>query len=90
MAAELHAFFDKDVFLKLASCDLWDDALEALGVTHRHLTGGATCPTFHPARQLQAPFIQPSRSTGPPPAVMKCTQNACFYKTQQVAVKLRA
>jgi len=42
MAAELHAFFDKDVFIKLACCDLWDDALEALGVTHPYRLVSAT------------------------------------------------
>lgn len=39
---ELHAFFDKDVFIKLACCDLWDEALEALGVTHPYRLASAT------------------------------------------------
>lgn len=30
----LHAFFDRDVFIKLACCGLWDEAVNALGVTH--------------------------------------------------------
>lgn len=39
---ELHAFFDKDVFIKLACCDLWDDTLEVLGVTHPYRLASAT------------------------------------------------
>ena len=39
---ELHAFFDKDVFIKLACCDLWEDALEALAVTHPYRLASAT------------------------------------------------
>ncbi len=42
MKTELHAFFDKDVFIKLACCDLWADALEALGVTHPYRLVSAT------------------------------------------------
>lgn len=42
MAAELHAFFDKDVFIKLACCDLWDDTLVAIGVTHPYRLASAT------------------------------------------------
>ena len=42
MATELHAFFDKDVFIKLACCDLWEDALEALGVTYPYRLVSAT------------------------------------------------
>ena len=40
--AELHAFFDKDVIIKLACCDLWDDAIEALGVSHPYRLVSAT------------------------------------------------
>lgn len=39
---ELHAFFDKDVFIKLACCDLWEEALEVLGVTHPYRLASAT------------------------------------------------
>lgn len=42
MAAELHAFFDRDVFIKLACCDLWNEALTALGVTHPYRLASAT------------------------------------------------
>lgn len=34
--ADLHAFFDRDIFLKLACCDLWEDAIKALAVTHAY------------------------------------------------------
>lgn len=39
---ELHAFFDKDVFIKLACCDLWEETLEVLGVTHPYRLASAT------------------------------------------------
>lgn len=39
---ELHAFFDKDVFIKLACCDLWGEVLEALGVTHPYRLASAS------------------------------------------------
>lgn len=39
---ELHTFFDKDVFIKLACCDLWDETLEVLGVTHPYRLASAT------------------------------------------------
>ncbi|WP_041795421.1 hypothetical protein [Pararhodospirillum photometricum] len=39
---DLHAFFDKDVFIKLACCNLWDEALGALGVTHPYRLSSAT------------------------------------------------
>lgn len=39
---ELHAFFDKDVFIKLACCDVWDEVLEGLGVTHPFRLASAT------------------------------------------------
>jgi len=32
--ADLIGLFDRDVFLKLACCDLWNEALRCLGVTH--------------------------------------------------------
>jgi hypothetical protein len=42
MATELHAFFDKDIFIKLACCDIWADTQEALGVTHPYRLASAT------------------------------------------------
>ncbi len=39
---ERHGFFDKDVFIKLACCDLWEDVLEVLGVTHPYRLASAT------------------------------------------------
>lgn len=39
---ELHAFFDKDVFIKLACCDLWEETLQVLGVTHPYRLASAT------------------------------------------------
>ncbi|BAE53236.1 hypothetical protein amb4432 [Paramagnetospirillum magneticum AMB-1] len=42
LMGELHAFFDKDVFIKLACCDLWEEALEVLGVTHPYRLASAT------------------------------------------------
>lgn len=39
---ELHAFFDKDVFIKLACCDLWEETLQVLGVTHPYRLVSAT------------------------------------------------
>lgn len=40
--ADLHAFFDKDVFLKLACCDVWEETRNALGVTHPYRLASAT------------------------------------------------
>lgn len=31
---ELHAFLDRDVFLKLICCDIWDESLAAIQITH--------------------------------------------------------
>jgi hypothetical protein len=42
MSAELHAFFDRDVYIKLVCCDLWNEALAALGVTHPYRLASAT------------------------------------------------
>lgn len=38
----LHAFFDRDVFIKLACCDLWCEVLQALKVTHPYRLASAT------------------------------------------------
>jgi hypothetical protein len=38
---ELHAFFDRDVFYKLACCDLWKEVLTAFGVTHPYRLASA-------------------------------------------------
>jgi len=32
--ADLHAFFDRDVYVKLACCDIWQETLKALCITH--------------------------------------------------------
>lgn len=39
---DLHAFFDRDVFIKLAVCDLWHETLTAFGVTHPYRLASAT------------------------------------------------
>lgn len=39
---DLHAFFDKDVYIKLACCDLWEETLEVLGVTTPYRLASAT------------------------------------------------
>ena len=39
--AVLHAFFDRDVFIKIACCDIWAETLEALGVTHPYRLASA-------------------------------------------------
>lgn len=42
MSAELHALFDRDVFIKLACCDLWKETLTAFCVTHPYRLAAAT------------------------------------------------
>ncbi|CAK0750819.1 hypothetical protein CCP2SC5_1710002 [Azospirillaceae bacterium] len=32
--SDIHAFFDRDVYLKLACCDIWQETIDVLGVTH--------------------------------------------------------
>lgn len=39
---ELHAFFDRDVYVKLACCDIWQDTLEAFGITHPYRLASAS------------------------------------------------
>lgn len=39
---ELRAFFDRDIFIKLACCDLWEETLEVFGVTHPYRLASAT------------------------------------------------
>ncbi len=40
--ADRHALFDRDVFLKLAFCDLWAECLDALGITHPYRLASAS------------------------------------------------
>ncbi len=63
--ADRHALFDRDVFLKLAFCDLWAECLDALGITHpyRLVTaslGGAKTPLdrWRPPDALRADILQ--------------------------------
>lgn len=39
---ELHAFFDRDVFVKLGVCDLWRESLAALKITHPYRLAAAS------------------------------------------------
>lgn len=39
--ADLHAFFDRDVYVKLACCDIWQETLDSLGVTHPYRLASA-------------------------------------------------
>jgi len=41
----LIGLFDRDVFLKLACCDLWNEALVCLGVTHPYRLASTTSAT---------------------------------------------
>ena len=38
----MHAFFDRDVYIKIAVCDLWAEVLQALGVTHPYRLASAS------------------------------------------------
>jgi hypothetical protein len=42
MTVERHGFFDRDITIKLACCDLWREAATALGVTHPYRLASAT------------------------------------------------
>lgn len=44
-----HGFFDRDVFFKLACCDLWADTLAALGITQAYRLASAKPAGFNVA-----------------------------------------